>query len=164
MTTLAIYPGTFDPITHGHVDIAARAAKLFDRVIFAVAGNQVKQPLLELTERLALAQQVLQPYSNVEVDSFDCLAVDYIRQQQAQVVIRGVRTASDLEYEMQLANMSRQVAPDLDIIFMPPAERYQHVSSSLVREFAYYGSDLSTFVPDAVAKALQQRMAKKHKG
>lgn len=152
-----IYPGTFDPFTNGHVDLVERAAKLFDRVVVAIAANTSKNPTFSLQERVLLAQQVLASYPNVEVHGFNCLLVNYAKQVGAQALLRGLRAVSDFEYEFQLANMNRHLAPDLESIFLMPAEQYSFISASLVREIAALGGDIAAFVHPVVQKALRDK-------
>jgi pantetheine-phosphate adenylyltransferase len=153
----AVYPGTFDPITNGHVDLVQRAARLFDHVVVAVAANADKTPVFPLEQRVALAAAVLSDLRTVEVCSFDCLLVDFMRRRSAHVILRGLRAVSDFEYEFQLASMNRQLAPDVETVFLTPAEQFAFVSSSLVREVASLGGNVSAFVPDNVMAALSER-------
>lgn len=147
MSQTIVYPGTFDPITFGHLDLIERAAQRFDRVIVAVGVNEVKQPLLPEAERIAKIKQVVAPYHNVEVQSFTGLLVDFVAQTGASLVLRGLRNATDFDFEQQLANMNRELAPAIDTIFMLPSPKYQSISSTLVRAIARVGGDLSAFVP-----------------
>ncbi len=158
MEITAVYPGTFDPITHGHSDLVERAARLFDRVILAVAENPAKAPAFSLEERLAFAREALAAHANVEVCSFDGLLVDFVRSRNARVILRGLRAVSDFEYEFQLASMNRQLAPEIETLFLTPAEQYAYVSSSLVREIAALGGDVTPFVHPRVAAALRGRI------
>ena len=158
MSVVAVYPGTFDPITHGHTDLVQRASRLFDRVIVAVAGSTSKQTVFSLPDRVRLARSALDGMAGVEVMGFDTLLVDFARRQGANVILRGLRAVSDFEYEFQLANMNRQLAPDLETLFLTPAERYAYVSSSLVREVAALGGDVGAFVHAEVMAALHDRM------
>ena len=158
MNISAVYPGTFDPITRGHTDLVRRAAGLFDRVVVAVAASTKKQPFFPLEERIALAEQSLGGLANVDVIGFDGLLVNFVREQQAKVVLRGLRAVSDFEYEFQLAGMNRHLAPDLETLFLTPAEEYAYVSSSLVREIASLGGDVSHFVDAHVEAALRARI------
>lgn len=158
MNTTAVYPGTFDPITNGHSDIVRRAARLFDRVVVAIAANPGKTPFFSLEERVALAEQVLQGMDNVEVVSFKGLLVEFVRDCGAQAILRGLRAVSDFEYEFQLAGMNRHLAPELETLFLTPAEEFAYVSSSLVREIAALGGDVAHFVDTAVEAALKARM------
>ncbi|UHQ57112.1 pantetheine-phosphate adenylyltransferase [Microbulbifer sp. YPW16] len=152
-----VYPGTFDPITNGHMDLVERACRLFDHVIVAVASSSRKNPLFTLDERVELAQQVLRHLPNVEVIGFDILLADLVRQVDAYGVLRGLRAVSDFEYEFQLANMNRQLAPNMESLFLTPAEHLSYISSSLVREIASLGGDVTKFVPPAVEEALQEK-------
>ena len=155
---IAVYPGTFDPITNGHADLVERAARLFERVIVAVAASSPKQTAFPLARRVALAREVLAHLPNVEVESFDTLLVEYLRGRGANVILRGLRAVSDFEYEFQLASMNRQLAPEIETLFLTPAEQYAFVSSSLVREIAALGGDVSPFVHTAVVAALRERL------
>ena len=158
MTTTVIYPGTFDPITNGHSDLASRAARMFDHVLVAVAESQAKQPFLPLENRLALAREVLQGLPNVEVCVFDGLLVHFARQRSARVILRGLRAVSDFEYELQLAGLNRKMAPDVETLFLTPAEPYTYISAGLVREIATLGGDVSEFVAPPVLAALKRRL------
>jgi pantetheine-phosphate adenylyltransferase len=159
MAITAVYPGTFDPVTNGHSDLVERASRLFDRLIVAVAGypSPSKHPAFELEARVELARHVLKPYENVEVMAFESLLVDFVEAQQARVILRGLRAVSDFEYEFQLASMNRQLVPRVETVFLTPAEQYAYISSSLVREVAALGGDVSRFVHPSVQKALRQR-------
>ena len=150
----AIYPGSFDPITNGHLDLVQRATKLFDRVIVAVAGNDGKKPLFTLPERLALLRTSLQAFPTVEVDSFDGLLVNYVDKQGGQAIIRGLRAVSDFEFEFQLALMNRKLNERVEMIFMMPKDTYTFLSSRIVKEIARLGGDVGCFVPDTVRQAL----------
>lgn len=154
----AVYPGTFDPITNGHTDLIERAARQFDRVVVAIHRSEPKQPAFSWEERLELARGVLVEQGNVSVEGFDGLLVDFVREQSAQVILRGLRAVSDFEYEFQLASMNRQLAPDIETLFMTPAEHYAYVSSSLVREIAGLGGDVTSFVHKDVVAALRRRL------
>ncbi|MEN8214040.1 MAG: pantetheine-phosphate adenylyltransferase [Pseudomonadota bacterium] len=156
----AVYPGTFDPITLGHGDIVRRAAALFDRVIVAVAANSVKEPAWPVDERVSMAQQVLAEFHNVEVKPFESLLVSFVQQNRAGVILRGLRAVSDFEYEFQLAGMNRHLAPEIETLFLTPAEQYTFISSSLVREVASHGGDVSEFVHPIVKKELLTRYNK----
>lgn len=158
MNITAIYPGTFDPITHGHVDLAARAAKMFDRVVVAVAENDKKSPLFSLDERVAMARDALKGTPNVEVIGFDTLLIDCARQTGSAVILRGLRAVSDFEFEFQLAGMNRHLGPEIETVFMTPSERYAFISSTLIREIARFGGDVSEFVPQPVRNALQYKL------
>lgn len=153
----AVYPGTFDPITNGHSDLVRRASGLFEHVTVAVAKNAGKQPICGVEERLELAKEVLQDLHNVDVVTFDTLLVEFAKQQNATVVLRGLRAVSDFEYEFQLAGMNRQMAPEIETMFLTPAEKYTYISSSLVREIAKLGGDVTEFVHPAVKAALEKK-------
>ena len=153
-----IYPGTFDPITNGHIDLVERACKLFDKIVVAIASSEKKGPLFTLGERIELAQQALAHLGDkVEVQGFNCLMVDFLNQCGAQAVLRGLRAVSDFEYEFQLANMNRALSADAESIFLTPAEQHSYISSSLVREIGSLGGDISAFVHPVVAKALKKK-------
>ena len=152
----AVYPGTFDPITNGHTDIISRATVLFDKVIVAIAASPGKAPRFPLKKRVDLAQQVLGGMKNVEILEFDSLLVDFARQCEAFVILRGLRAVSDFEYEFQLAGMNRRLAPDVETLFLTPAEQFAYISSTLVREIAGLGGDVSEFVHPCVVEALKQ--------
>lgn len=156
MNTIAIYPGTFDPVTKGHSDLIARASKLFGTVIVGVAASEQKGTLLPLEMRVDLVNEVCRDFANVSVCHFDGLLIDVAKEKQANVVLRGIRAVSDFEYECQLAVMNRQMSPDLETIFLMPSEEYASISSSLVREIASLGGDVSPFVEKEVANALKQ--------
>ena len=155
----AIYPGSFDPITNGHVDVVERARKLFDEVIVAVANNDEKQPLFSLLERLDLLQQTVGKMENVRIAQFHGLLVDFAAAQEASAVIRGLRAVSDFEFEFQMALMNRKLESSVETIFLMPKEEYTYLSSRLVKEIARLGGDVSKFVPDVVAKALREKFA-----
>lgn len=157
-TRVAVYPGTFDPITLGHEDIVRRAANLFDQVIVAVAGSTSKQTLFSLKERVALAESVFHG-DNIRVVGFDGLLMQFVQAQGGQMVIRGLRAASDFEYEFQLAGMNRKLYPKLETLFMTPAEEFMFISSSLVREVARLGGDVNQFVSPGVETAIKQKLA-----
>ncbi|UTA48013.1 pantetheine-phosphate adenylyltransferase [Simiduia sp. 21SJ11W-1] len=152
-----VYPGTFDPLTNGHIDLVERACKLFDRVIIAIAASTKKNPLFTLEERVAQAEQVLGHLPNIEICGFDILLADLVKQKQAQGVLRGLRAVSDFEYEFQLANMNRALAPEMESLFLTPSEHLSYISSSLVREIASLGGDVSKFVHPLVEEALTKR-------
>jgi len=152
-----VYPGTFDPITNGHSDLITRAAALFDRVVVAVAKDVAKQPTFDTDDRVGLARAVCAGMDNVEVVAFSGLLVDFARRLQVHVIMRGLRAVSDFEYEFQLAGMNRRMAPDIETLFLTPAEQYAYISSSLVKEIARLGGDVSAFVAPTVHAALQNR-------
>ena len=158
MTSTAVYPGTFDPITNGHTDLVERAARLFDRVIVAVAANPGKNTAFSLDERIALAREVLGHLDSVRIEGFDSLLVEFAREHGAGVILRGLRAVSDFDYEFQLAGMNRRLASDIETIFLTPAEQYSYISSSLVREIAGLGGDVSPFVHAKVGAALRRIM------
>ncbi|AKH20653.1 pantetheine-phosphate adenylyltransferase [Sedimenticola thiotaurini] len=151
---VALYPGTFDPITNGHTDLIQRAAKLFDKVIVGVAASSGKGPRFSLEERVDLANQVLASVKKVEIMQFDTLLVDFTRQCKADVILRGLRAVSDFEYEFQLAGMNRRLAPEVETMFLTPAEQFAYISSSLVKEIAALGGNVSEFVHPLVVEAL----------
>jgi pantetheine-phosphate adenylyltransferase len=159
MNIAAIYPGTFDPITNGHIDLAQRAARIFDRVVVAVAANKGKAPLFNLEERVALAREALKDLANVEVLSFENLTVDCARASGAAVILRGLRAVSDFEFEFQLAGMNRHLGPELETMFLTPSDKYAFLSSSVIREIAKLGGDVSSFVPELVQAALVRKFA-----
>lgn len=159
MPIVAIYPGTFDPITNGHIDLVERAVRMFDRLIIAVAANPAKQPLFSLEERVALARAVFAGVDKVEVRGFDSLLVNFAGEIGAGVVVRGLRAVSDFEYEFQLAGMNRRLNPDIETIFLTPAEQYAFISASLVREVAKLGGDISAFVHPRVEFALERKFS-----
>jgi pantetheine-phosphate adenylyltransferase len=155
----AIYPGSFDPLTNGHLDVMQRAAKLFDRVVVAVAKNEGKHPTFTLEERVGLVKQAVKHLPNVEADSFDRLLVDYVVGKQAQVIVRGLRAVSDFEFEFQLALMNRKLNENIETIFMMPKETYTFLSSRIVKEIARLGGDVSSFVPMHVQAALRKKLS-----
>ncbi|MEY2466191.1 MAG: pantetheine-phosphate adenylyltransferase [Verrucomicrobiota bacterium] len=150
----AIYPGSFDPLTNGHLDVIERAVKLFDRVVVAVAKNESKHPLFTLEERVELVRRSIQHLPNVEADSFDCLLVNYVEQRSAQAIVRGLRAISDFEFEFQLALMNRKLNERVETIFMMPKDTYTFLSSRIIKEIARLNGDISAFVPAHVQKAL----------
>lgn len=152
-----IYPGTFDPITKGHLDLIDRAAKLFDKIVIAVAESPKKKPLFDLADRVRMAEEVTAHLDNVEVTGFSSLLANFLEEQNAQVILRGLRAVSDFEYEFQMANTNRVLAPKVESLFLTPAEQYSYISSTLVREIASLGGDVSTFVSPCVQKALTEK-------
>ncbi len=158
MKVIVLYPGTFDPITNGHTDLVRRAARLFDEVIIAVAANPQKKPLFNLSERVELARAVLADVKGVRVTGFDNLLVDCVRQHKANVILRGLRAASDFEYEFQLAGMNRRLAPEVETVFMTPSEQEMFISASLVKEIALLGGNVSEFVDARVAAAMAAKI------
>lgn len=157
MTTRVIYPGTFDPITNGHLDLIERAAAMFDTVIVGVAYNPTKKPLFDLDERVALAQSVTQHLPNVEIVGFSGLLVNFAKEHNANVLVRGLRAVSDFEYEFQLANMNRRLMPELETVFLTPAEENSFISSTIVKEVALHKGDVSQFVPNQISQALNKK-------
>ncbi|MGH1441549.1 MAG: pantetheine-phosphate adenylyltransferase [Cellvibrionaceae bacterium] len=154
---IVVYPGTFDPITNGHIDLIERALRLFDHVIVAIAKSSKKNPLFTLEERVDLTSQALSHLDNIEVCGFDRLLADFVKERNATGLIRGLRAVSDFEYEFQLANMNRALAPQMESIFLTPSEKFSYLSSSLIREIASLGGDVSQFVPKIVEDALQKK-------
>ena len=155
----AVYPGTFDPLTRGHEDLVRRAARIFDPLIIGVAISRGKSTFFTLQERTEMAREVLADLPNVQIASFTGLLANFVRQHDAHVVIRGLRAVSDFEYEFQLANMNRQLVPEVESMFLTPSEKYSYISSTLVREIAALGGDISKFVHPAVEEALKNRFA-----
>lgn len=158
--SIVVYPGTFDPITNGHIDLVGRACRLFDKVVVAVAASPRKKPLFSLEERVALCREVLTKFNNVEVHGFDCLLAQIVKQHGAYGVVRGIRAVSDFEYEFQLANMNRALEPEMESLFLTPAEHLSFISSSLVKEIASLDGDVSKFVPPKVKEALRVKFEK----
>ncbi|MCV6615584.1 MAG: pantetheine-phosphate adenylyltransferase [Cellvibrionaceae bacterium] len=152
-----VYPGTFDPITNGHIDLVERACNLFDTVVLAIAASTKKNPLFTLDERVAQAEQVLSHIPNVEICGFNVLLADLVKQKKAQAVVRGLRAVSDFEYEFQLANMNRALSPEMESLFLTPAEHLSYISSSLVREIASLGGDVSKFVHPIIERDLKAK-------
>ena len=161
MLKKAIYPGSFDPVTYGHIDLIKRAGNIFPELMVAVAHNPEKKPLFSVEERVAMLKKVTAKLKNVSVVDFGTLVVDYARRQQAYVLIRGLRMISDFEYEFQMALTNRKLAPDIETIFLMPQESYSYLSSKLLKEAAVLGADLSSFVPDFVAKALKRKLGRR---
>lgn len=159
MTAGAMYPGTFDPITNGHVDLVRRAATVFDRVVVAVARDTGKEPTFDLDERVELARSALADISHVEVASYTGLTVDFAREHGLKMILRGLRAVSDFEFEFQLATMNRHLEKDVETVFLTPSEEFTYISSSLVRQVAALGGDVSSFVPSDVEVALKRRFA-----
>ena len=155
---VAVYPGTFDPLTRGHEDLVRRASSLFGRVIIGIAESRNKKPLFPLAERVEIAREILAPYGNVEVHGFDCLLMDFVHQQGASVIVRGLRAVSDFEYEFQMAGMNRNLYPEVETIFLTPGEQYMFVSATMVREIALFGGDVSKFVQPLVHERLKAKI------
>jgi pantetheine-phosphate adenylyltransferase len=159
MSTLAVYPGSFDPLTNGHVDIIERGARLFDRIIVAILVNAEKSPLFTTAERVDIARKVFKDWSNVEVDTFDGLLVDYVARRKANVLVRGLRAVSDFEYEFQMALMNRHLNPAVETVFMMPAEKYSYISSRLIKEVFSLGGPVHGLVPELVETRLREKQA-----
>jgi pantetheine-phosphate adenylyltransferase len=161
MSTLAVYPGSFDPLTNGHVDIISRGARLFDRIIVAILVNAEKSPLFTMDERVEITRSVFKTHSNVEVDTFDGLLVDYVERRDAQVIVRGLRAVSDFEFEFQMALMNRRLKPKIETVFMMPAEQYTYISSRLIKEVFSLGGRVEGLVPDLVEQRLRGKGLKR---
>lgn len=159
-TTKVIYPGTFDPLTHGHEDLVRRAARLFDHVVLAVADSQSKRPCFTPDERVDIARDVLKPYPNVSVMRFSGLLIDFARSQGANVIMRGLRAVSDFEYEFQLAGMNRNLYPEIETLFLTPSENFLFISATLVREIALLGGDVTKFVHPNVVARLKSKLGR----
>jgi pantetheine-phosphate adenylyltransferase len=159
---IAVYPGSFDPLTNGHVDIIQRGSRFFDRIVIAVLLNLEKAPLFTIPERVSIAREVFREWPNVEVDTFDGLLVDYARRKGASVIVRGLRAVSDFEYEMQMALMNRRLNHDVETVFMMPAEPYTYVSSRLVKEVVALGGTVHGLVPEVVEARLRDKRAAQH--
>ncbi|WP_299685863.1 pantetheine-phosphate adenylyltransferase [uncultured Vibrio sp.] len=158
MTKKVIYPGTFDPITNGHLDLIKRAASLFDHIVIGVAESPSKKTMFTLEERVALTQKAVSELSNVTVSGFSGLLVDFAKAQQASILIRGLRTTVDFEYEFGLTNMYRKLMPELESLFLTPSEEYAFLSSTIVREVAIHGGDITNFVPLTVSRAIAEKL------
>ena len=159
MPTLAVYPGSFDPLTNGHVDIILRGARLFDRIIVAILVNAEKAPLFSMEERVEITRDVFRTQANVEVDTFDGLLVDYVARRRAQVIVRGLRAVSDFEYEFQMALMNQRLNQSIETVFMMPAEQYTYISSRLIKEVFSLGGRVNGLVPDMVEARLRDKLA-----
>lgn len=155
---IAVYPGTFDPLTKGHEDLVRRAARLFDRVIVGVAQSRAKRPFFTLDERVAMAREVLAEHDNVEVYGFDCLLMEFLQQHDAHIILRGLRAVSDFEYEFQMAGMNRILYPDVETVFLTPAEKYMFISATMVREIALLGGEVAKFVPPLIVDRIAQKL------
>jgi pantetheine-phosphate adenylyltransferase len=158
MSTLAVYPGSFDPLTNGHVDIILRGARLFDRIIVAILVNAEKSPLFSMAERVEIAREVFKEQKKVEVDTFNGLLVDYVAKRNAQVIVRGLRAVSDFEFEYQMALMNQRLNPTIETVFMMPAEQYTYISSRLIKEVFSLGGRVNGLVPDLVEQRLRQKV------
>jgi pantetheine-phosphate adenylyltransferase len=159
-TSLAIYPGSFDPVTNGHLDLIERGTKIFDRLVVAVLRNSEKDPLFTTAERVEMLREVTRQWNNVEVDVFEGLLVEYARQRKAQVILRGIRAISDYEYELQMALMNRKLEPNIETVFMMPAEAYSYLSSRLVREISQLGGTIHGLVPPLIEERLKKKSKK----
>ena len=158
MSTLAVYPGSFDPLTNGHVDIILRGARLFDRIIVSILVNAEKLPLFSMDERVEITREVFKDHTNVEVDTFDGLLVDYVERRNAQVIVRGLRAVSDFEFEFQLALMNQRLNERIQTVFMMPAEQYTYISSRLIKEVVSLGGRVHGLVPELVEARLRDKM------
>lgn len=156
---VAIYAGTFDPLTRGHEDLVRRAVNLFDHVIVAIAASLSKHPFFSLEDRVDMAKEVLAPYKNAEVCSFEGLLMDFLHEREAKVILRGLRAASDFEYEFQMAGMNRNLFPEVETVFLTPSEQYMFISATMVREIAILGGDVSKFVQPSICERLAKRVA-----
>jgi len=157
MSTLAVYPGSFDPLTNGHVDIIMRGARLFDRIVVAILMNAEKAPLFTMAERVEIAREVFRQHAKVEVDTFDGLLVDYVERRKAQVIVRGLRAVSDFEFEFQMALMNQRLNPRIETVFMMPAEQYTYISSRLIKEVFALGGRVHGLVPELVEHRLREK-------
>lgn len=159
--TIAVYPGSFDPMTNGHLDVITRGSRCFDKIIIGVLNNSAKSPLFSVQERVNILKKATKELSNVEIVDFSGLAVDFARKCQAKVIIRGLRAITDFEYELQMAQTNRVLAPDVDTMFLTTSLEYAYLSSTIVKEVAAFGGDISKFVPEYVAEAVIQKLSKK---
>lgn len=157
MKRIAVYPGTFDPVTNGHIDLVERSLRIFDELIVAIAANPKKQPVFSLEERIGMFRKVVARYKRVKIEGFDGLLVDYVKQKKAVGIIRGLRAVSDFEYEMQMALMNRRLDNDIETVFLMPNEEYSFITSTIVREAASYGGDVSSLVPKVVVEKLKKK-------
>jgi pantetheine-phosphate adenylyltransferase len=164
MTQRAVYPGTFDPITNGHEDLIQRASRLFDEVVVGVAHSQAKRPFFSLDERVKIAREVLAPYRNVTVQGFSGLLSEFVKEQKAGVILRGLRAVSDFEYEFQLAGMNRRLAPGVETLFLTPSDKYLFLSATIVREIAVLGGDISEFVHKVTAQRMREKIGRGETG
>src|SRR5512136_2090502 len=160
MKRIAVYPGTFDPVTNGHVDLVERSLRMFDKVIVAIAANPKKEPLFSLPERIGMFRKAIGRRGNVAIEGFDCLLVDYMKEKKAVGLIRGLRAVSDFEYEMQMALMNRRLDEDIETVFLMPSEEYSFITSTIVKEAASYGGDVSSLVPRIVVQKLRKKFGK----
>jgi len=160
MKHIAVYPGTFDPVTNGHIDLVERSLTIFDEVIVAIATNPKKKPLFDLNERIEMFRKVTSGYNHVKIEGFDGLLVDYVKRKKAVAIIRGLRAVSDFEYEMQMALMNRRLDNEIETVFLMPNEEYSFITSTIVKEAASYGGDVSSLVPAVVVKKLKKKYGK----
>jgi pantetheine-phosphate adenylyltransferase len=160
MKRIAVYPGTFDPVTNGHVDLVERSLRMFDKVIVAIAANPKKEPLFSLPERIDMFRTAIGRRGNVSIEGFDCLLVDYMKEKKAVGLIRGLRAVSDFEYEMQMALMNRRLDADIETVFLMPSEEYSFITSTIVKEAASYGGDVSSLVPRIVVQKLRKKFGR----
>ena len=163
MKRIAVYPGTFDPVTNGHVDLVERSLRMFDKVIVAIAANPKKAPLFPLQERIDMFRKAIGRRGNVTIEGFDCLLVDYMKEKKAVGLIRGLRAVSDFEYEMQMALMNRRLDEDIETVFLMPSEEYSFITSTIVKEAASYGGDVSSLVPKIVVQKLKEKYRSRQK-
>ncbi|MDH4162098.1 MAG: pantetheine-phosphate adenylyltransferase [Nitrospirota bacterium] len=163
MKRIAVYPGTFDPVTYGHVDLTERSLRMFDKVIIAIAANPKKAPLFTLEERIDMFRRAIGKKHNVEIEGFDCLLVDYMKRKRAVGLIRGLRAVSDFEYELQMALMNRRLDSSVETVFLMPSEEYSFITSTIVKEAASYGGDVSSLVPKTVVEKLKRKFGNKQK-
>ena len=159
--TTAVYPGSFDPVTNGHLDVISRGAKLFDRVIVGVLHNSTKSPLFSVEERVKILREATKDLNNVEIVAFSGLSVDFARQQNAKVIIRGLRAITDFEYELQMAQTNHKLEPSVETVFLTTSLEYSYLSSTIVKEVAFYHGDISKFVPDVVRERIREKMNQK---
>ncbi len=164
MGDLAVYPGSFDPVTKGHIDLIQRATKIFKKVIVAVANNAQKKPLFTVDERVEMLKQCTKGIAGIKVESFDGLVIDYARRNKVNVLIRGLRMISDFEYEFQMALTNRRLAKDIETVFLMPSEQYSFLSSTLLKEAAFLGADISSFIPNSIEKRLKERLKNESQG
>lgn len=162
MKKIGVYPGTFDPVTHGHIDIIKRSLKVFDKVIVAVAPNPQKAPLFDVNERVFMIQEATRGLKNLQIEQFEGLLVEFVKRQGGTAVIRGLRAVSDFEYELQIALMNRKLDSEVETVFMMPSQEYTYLTSSIVKAVASYGGEVKDFVPEIVLKKLKEKLGKKH--
>lgn len=162
MKKIGVYPGTFDPVTHGHIDIIKRSLKVFDKVIVAVAPSPQKAPLFDVNERVFMIQEATREFKNLQIEQFEGLLVEFVKRQGGTAVIRGLRAVSDFEYELQIALMNRKLDSEVETVFMMPSQEYTYLTSSIVKAVASYGGEVKDFVPEIVLKKLKEKLGKKH--